>query len=60
MTYEDFELMQISARNAFETTLRTWGMSEKQIDKFAGILDRKDGYKAIGDSLAEAIEWEEE
>ena len=52
--------MQISAWNAFETTLRTWGMSEKQIDKFAGILDRKDGYKAIGDSLAEAIEWEEE
>lgn len=56
MTYEDFELMQISAWNAFETTLRTWGMSEKQIDKFAGILDGKDGYKAIEDSLAAVIE----
>ena len=56
MTYEDFELMQISAWNAFETTRRTWGMSEKQIDKFAGILDGKDGYKAIEDSLAAVIE----
>ena len=60
MTQEDFELMQISAWNAFETVLSTWGMSEKQIDKFAGILDGKDGYKAIEDSLAVVIEWEEE
>ena len=58
MTQEDFELMQISAWNAFETTLRTWGMSEKQIDKFTGILDGKDGYKAVDDALSEVIEWE--
>ena len=56
MTYEDFDLMQISAWSAFENTLFLWGMSEKQIDKFAGILDGKDGYKAIEDSLAAVIE----
>ena len=60
MTQEDFELMQISAWNAFETVLSTWGLTDKQLDKFTDILDGKDGYKAVDDALSEVIEWEDE
>ena len=58
--YEDFSLMQNAAWNAFESTLRMWKLSEKQIDKFVSILDSKDGFKAVDDALSEVVEWEDE
>ena len=58
--YQDFSLMQHSAWNAFESTLRMWKLSDEQIDKFTSILDGKDGFKAVDDALSEVVEWEDE
>lgn len=60
LSEEDYELMLNAAWSAFENTLKVWGLTDKQLDKFTDILAGKDGYKAIEDSLAEVIEWEEE
>lgn len=49
-----------SAWSAFENTLKVWGLTDEQIDKFTDILDGKDGYKAVDDALSEVIEWEDE
>lgn len=58
--YEDFTLMLNAAWNAFENTLFVWGVTQEQTDKFAQILDCKDGYKAVDDALAESVDWKEE
>ena len=58
--YEDFEFALDSAWGAFENTLRTHGVSEKEIQKFVKANDSKDNYCGVSDALAEAITWEEE
>ena len=57
-TYDEYQIMIDSAWSAFENTLKTWGITQEQINKFVYVVDGKDGYKAIDDALAEVIEWE--
>lgn len=59
-TYDEYRIMIESAWSAFENTLKVWGLTDKQVDKFTDILDGKDGYKAVDDALSEVIEWEDE
>lgn len=59
-TYDEYRIMLESAWSAFENTLKVWGLTDKQVDKFTDILDRIDGYKSVDDALSEVIEWEDE
>lgn len=60
LSEEDYELMLNAAWSAFENTLKVWGLTDKQLEKFTDILDGKDGYKAVDDAISEVIEWEDE
>lgn len=60
MTYEDFDLMQISAWSAFENTLFLWGMSKERIAKFSDVLDSKGAIEDVLDALQEVVELEDE
>lgn len=59
-TYTDFEFALNSAWSAFENTLRTHGVTDKEIQKFVKVNDAKDNYNGVNDALSEVITWEEE
>lgn len=59
-TYADLEFAVDSAWSAFENTLRTHGVTDKEIQKFVKVNDSKDNYCGVEDALAESITWEEE
>lgn len=59
-TYDEYRIMIESAWSAFENTLKVWGLTDKQLEKFTDILDGKDGYKSVDDAISEVIEWEDE
>lgn len=54
--YDEYRIMIESAWSAFENTLKVWGLTDKQLEKFTDILDGKDGYKSVDDALSEVIE----
>lgn len=58
--FADFEFALDSAWSAFENTLRTHGVTDKELQKFVKVNDEKDTYISVSDALAEAITWEEE
>lgn len=59
-TYADFEFALDSAWSAFENTLRTHGVTDKEVQKFIQMNDTKDNYNGVTDALAGVIIWEEE
>ena len=59
-TYADFGFAIDSAWSAFENTLRTHGVTDKEIQKFVKVNDSKDNYNSVSDALAESITWKEE
>lgn len=59
-TYDEYRIMIESAWSAFENTLKVWGLTDKQVDKFTDILDRIDGYKSVDDALGSVVELEDE
>lgn len=59
-TYADFEFAVDSAWSAFENTLRTHGVTDKELRKFVKVNDAKDNYNGVNDALGEVLTWEEE
>ena len=59
-SFADFEFALDSARGAFENTLRTHGVTEKEVQKFVLINDTEDNYNSVEEALAGVITWEEE
>lgn len=59
-TYDEYRIMIESAWSAFENTLKVWGISDEQIDKFCELVDKWEGYGAVSNALAEVVEWEDE
>ena len=59
-TYDEYQIMVQSAWSAFENTLKVWGVTDKQMDKFRDIVDDKDAYNAVSNALGEVIEWEDD
>lgn len=59
-TYADFEFALDSAWSAFENTLRTHGVTDKEVQKFIKMNDTKDNYNGVTDALAGVITWEDE
>lgn len=58
--FADFEFALDSAWSAFENTLRTHGVTDKEVQKFIQMNDTKDNYNGVASSLAEVITREEE
>lgn len=58
--FADFEFALDSAWSAFENTLRTHGVTDKEVQKFIQMNDTKDNYNGVTSALAEVITWEEE
>lgn len=58
--FADFEFALDSAWSAFENTLRTHGVTDKEVQKFIKMNDTKDNYNEVASALAEVITWEEE
>lgn len=59
-TYEEYHYALQSSWSAFENTLRTHGVTDKEIQKFVKVNDSKDNYSSVSDALAEVITWKEE
>lgn len=58
--FADFEFALDSAWSAFENTLRTHGVTDKEVQKFIQRNDAEDNYNGVEDALAGVITWEEE
>lgn len=59
-SFADFEVALDSAWCAFEHTLRTHGVTDKEVQKFVLMNDAEDNYNGVEDALAGVITWEEE
>ena len=59
-SFADFEYALDSAWCAFEHTLRTHGVTEKEVQKFVQMNDTENNYNCVESALAEVITWEEE
>lgn len=58
--FADFEYALDSAWCAFEHTLRTHGVTDKEVQKFVLMNDAKGNYNSVASALAEVITREEE
>ena len=59
-SFADFEFALDSAWGAFENTLRTHGVTEKEVQKFVQMNDTKGNYNGVASALAGVITREEE
>lgn len=59
-SFVDFEFALDSAWSAFENTLRTHGVTDKEVQKFIQMNDTRDNYNGVASALAEVITREEE
>ena len=59
-SFSDFEYALDSAWCAFEHTLRTHGVTDKEVQKFVQMNDTKGNYNGVASALAEVITREEE
>ena len=58
-TYGDFEFALDSAWSAFENTLRTHGVTDKEIQKFVRVSDLRGVRTEVQRALSDTIHWEE-
>ena len=59
-TYADLEFAVDSAWIAFENTLRTHGVTDKEIQKFVRINELRNHYAYVEHALHESVSWKEE
>lgn len=57
-TYAECQFALSSAWIAFENTLRTHGVTDKELDEFFDLADAK--IDKVGDYFSQVITWEEE
>ena len=57
-TYEEYKFALNSAWSAFENTLRTHGVTDKELEEFFNLADAK--IDKVGDYFSQAITWKEE
>lgn len=59
-SFADFEFALDSAWVAFENTLRTHGVTDKEVQKFVLMNDAEDNYNGVAGAFRGAITLEEE